>query len=116
MSSWERWLESALIGFLIWIAVVLLAYIFAPSRVSDVLLWQTIPLVRLTLYNIGTESEPFYEGTPLTILAFFVGVLLGFPIYTVITYAFWRLIERATTKNNRLGECLSKMKRLMMGH
>ena len=116
MGNRVRWIESALIGFLIWVAVALLAYLFAPGRASGALLWQATLLATLTRYNIGTESEPFYEATPLTPLAYYAGVLLGFPIYTVMTYLLRSLVERATAKTYRPGKCLDKLKSFMVGH
>jgi glycerol uptake facilitator-like aquaporin len=115
MTSRERWLESALIGLMMWVAAVVLAYIFAPGRVSGALLWPATLLAMLTRYNIGTEGEPFYEATPITWLAFLVGVLLGFPIYTVMTYVLWSRVERATARRSRLMKCLAKMKGFVVG-
>ena len=36
--------------------------------------------------NLGTSAHPIYEGTPLHLLAWYVGVALTFPLYVAVAY------------------------------
>jgi len=44
-------------------------------------------------HNIGTPEQPLYEGTPVHLFAWYVGVALSVPLYITIAYAILRLIR-----------------------
>jgi hypothetical protein len=82
---------SLIVGAVLSIALALsaeVAFEAGVSRVARVLLWQSALLQTLVpTPNLGTAALPVYEGTPLHLLAWYVGAILGFPIYSAITYA-----------------------------
>jgi hypothetical protein len=57
--------------------------------VSEVLFWpNTLMQSLVPLHNIGTPEDPFYEGTPVNIAAFFVSFLVGILVYSAVAYVF----------------------------
>ena len=46
------------------------------------------------LHNIGTTADPFYEGTPVNIAAFFVSFPLAVLVYGTAAYIFLRRRQR----------------------
>ena len=66
-------------------------------RTAKALLWQNSVLQDLVpLINIGTAEEPFYEGSPLNILAFFASIPVGFIVYGAAAYVGLRIRQRST--------------------
>ncbi|MEQ1935640.1 MAG: hypothetical protein ABL962_17420 [Fimbriimonadaceae bacterium] len=62
---------------------------------SDILSWPNTLLQSLVpLHNIGTSEQPFYEGTPLNIAAFFVSFPLAILIYGMVAYIALRRRQR----------------------
>lgn len=49
------------------------------------------------LLNIGTESQPFYEATPVHVFAFLVGLAAQIPIYWLAFYGALRFARRKCT-------------------
>jgi hypothetical protein len=65
-----------------------------------ILYWQGYGLQRLMPCNeIGTQSQPFCEGTPLNLLAFFAGIPLGILIYSTLSFLILEGKRRAKTGN-----------------
>jgi hypothetical protein len=59
--------------------------------VSEILFWpNTLMQSPVPLHNIGTPENPFYEGTPVNIAAFFVSFPLGILVYSAVAYVFVR--------------------------
>ena len=61
------------------------------SAVARLLVWPAVVLQSLvSAPNIGTESQPLYEGTQLHLVAFSAGLAAQVPIYWVAIYAVLR--------------------------
>jgi hypothetical protein len=83
------------IGVLMTVILTTLAFFINSRKVSRVLVWQAALLVdAVPAHNIGTPEKPFYEGTPLHLFAFGLGVLLGVPIYAFLAYVTLSLFAR----------------------
>lgn len=92
--------KAALIGVattLLLFASALVADEAGFVRTAQSLLWQNSLLQGLVpLINIGTIEKPFYEGSPLNILAFFASIPVGFIVYGVASYVVLRIRQRST--------------------
>ncbi|APG05889.1 hypothetical protein BJI69_19590 [Luteibacter rhizovicinus DSM 16549] len=90
----KRILLAALIG--VTVTLLLIASSFAADdagheTLSNVLFWQNWLLQALVpTPDIGAAEHPFAEGTPLTFIAWFASVPLGFVIYGVAAFAIMR--------------------------
>src|SRR3954469_16386988 len=61
-------------------------------RTARVILWQSAFLQALVpTPNLGTVELPVYEGTPLHLLAWYVGAFAGIPIYAGLAFFVSRL-------------------------
>jgi hypothetical protein len=59
--------------------------------VSEILFWpNTLMQSLVPLHNIGTAEHLFYEGTPVSIAAFFVSFPLAILVYSAVAYVFVR--------------------------
>ena len=81
------------------ITVVLTATAFSLSiEAGRVILWQVTLLSILIgpgpLIGHDAQGNPEYEGTPVHMLAFFVGILLGVPIYSLLSYVVLRRLGK----------------------
>ncbi len=85
----KRWLLSFFCGLLITVALTMIAFSDStPKNTARIFLWQVTLLAQGVPHgNIGTPEHPVYEGSPLDLIPVFVGVPLGIPIYTLVTYA-----------------------------
>jgi hypothetical protein len=65
------------------------------GRLARLLEWQA-SLLQSTVPTptFGTKENPIYEGTPLHIFAWYVGVVLSIPMYSAIAYAALALRRR----------------------
>jgi hypothetical protein len=79
-------------------AVVITATLTIAVLIFDapaILLWQVGLLFSLVpAHNIGTPEQPFYEGTPIHLLAIPAGILLGVPIYAFLSFLLWLAKEK----------------------
>ena len=65
------------------------------GRLARVLEWQASLLQRaVPTPTFGTKENPIYEGTPLHIFAWYVGVVLSVPMYSAIAYSALALRRR----------------------
>ena len=92
--------KAALIGVvttLLLFASALVAGEAGFIRTAKTLLWQNSLLQGLVpLINMGSAEKPFYEGSPLNILAFFASIPVGFVVYGVASYVVLRIQQRGT--------------------
>lgn len=57
------------------------------ENVGRVAVWPAAVLVSLMPHpNIGTLEDPIYEGTPLDIVVFYLGLLYQVPIYWLLIH------------------------------
>lgn len=97
----KRVLLAAVIG--VAVTLLLITASFAADdagheTLSNVLFWQNWLLQALVpAPNIGSAENPFAEGTPLTFVAWFASIPLGFVIYGVVAFAFIRRFKRRHT-------------------
>jgi len=49
------------------------------------------------IWGYDSSGKPMYEGTPVDMVAFFLGLFIGFVIYTVI---FYFLFHKKSTKSH----------------
>jgi hypothetical protein len=90
----KRIMLAGLIG--VAVTLLLIAMSFAADdagheTLSNVLFWQNWLLQALVpAPDIGTAEHPFAEGTPLTFIAWFASVPLGFVIYGMAAFAIMR--------------------------
>ncbi len=92
----RRWLPAFLIGLAVTFMFVEMDLSGAVSpNTANVLLWPATVLVSLVpSVNIGTAEEPFYEGTPIHLLAWLAGILLCVPYYALAADALIRLLKK----------------------
>ena len=87
---------SLLCGIVITGVVTWIALSIGNEKISTVLLWNVVILVRLAgrgpLLGYDAEGNPMHEGTPVHLLAGVFGLLLGIPIYSVVSYFVLRAI------------------------
>jgi len=96
----KRLLLSILCGLLITVALTVIAFSNSTSKnTAGILLWQVTLLAQGVPHgNIGTPEHPVYEGSPLDLIPVFVGVPLGIPIYTLVSYASLWFVAKARRK------------------
>lgn len=103
-----RILSAVAIGTLTTAAFMALSCVFASLGIPTLdryLFWQNDLLQgALLLINVGSETCPIYEGSPLNFLAFLASVPLGIVVYG--TLAYLASMVRAPALND-----LSKRKR-----
>ena len=93
----KRLLIALTIGLQLTAALFALAYFTVGSTASKVAYWQGWLLQFLVpTVNIGTAQRPFYEATPMHVLAFFAGLPLGIIIYTVLAYLLLGFLPNPT--------------------
>jgi hypothetical protein len=94
----KRILLALAIGALATVALFALSFAadsFGLTSLANGLLWQNTLLQSFApLGNIGTSEHPFYEGSPLNLLAFFTSIPLGIIIYSVMAYAALFMVRR----------------------
>jgi len=104
---------SILVSLAIGIAVAALLTV-AASACSDlgaelaarILSWPDTLLQSLVPpLNIGTTERPFYEGTPLNILAYFVSFPLSVGVYSVAAYV---VIRKRRPASRRIVRAIAK--------
>ncbi len=100
---WSRVRCLLVAGALGAIATLLLAFlaerahVMGSSALSHMLFWQNSVLQSLVpVHNIGTAEHPFYEGSPLNVLAYVASFPLGFVVYGAVAYVGLRLRQRGT--------------------
>ena len=89
--------RRALLAFLIGVAPVLLAItqLRTHGAFTKFVLWPAILIGGLVpRHNIGTADKPFYEGTPVHLLAAYLGFMLSLILYSGIAYALLACIQR----------------------
>ena len=75
-------LEAILCGVLLTVVLTFLAFITGSREWACIYVWQAC-LVQLVLH---TPDNPVHEATLIDAVAFFFGVLLGVPIYSLLSY------------------------------
>jgi hypothetical protein len=97
----RRILLATAIGVLITACAAVTAHFAATAGASflaSVLRWpNTLLQAIVPLHNIGTLEQPFYEATPLNLLAFMASFPLAAVLYSVVSYAI--LSIRAARSN-----------------
>jgi hypothetical protein len=99
--------RRALLAFLMGIAPVLLAVtqLRTHGAFTKFVLWPAILLVGLVpRHNIGTADKPFYEGTPIHLLAAYLGFVLSLILYSGIAYALLAWIQRGRAHRRDLDQ------------
>ena len=88
---------SALIGIVVTLLLLVLAFTVDDRDLAQAIFWQnTLIQNAITGYNIGTVEKPVVEGTPINILAFLASIPLGFLIYGAIAYVVLTLVRPRT--------------------
>jgi hypothetical protein len=86
------------IGIVITALTVTLSYLAlraGSELVSEILFWpNTVMQSLVPIHNIGTPEQPFYEGTPLNIVAFMASFPLAVLLYGTAAYVFLRRRQR----------------------
>ncbi len=91
MSRLKTLLLSVLAALVITIALSWIGFATDNRNLARILLWQyAIPAWLVApggpLLFVDAQGTPHYEGSPVLLLIFPVGFLLGIPIYTVPSY------------------------------
>lgn len=98
MSVFQRAALSVVCGVVITAALTLAAFSVENDNVSRALMWQASILVHLVgpgpVIGHDQQGNPLHEGTPVHMLAGVVGILLGIPIYSLLTYVALRPFAR----------------------
>jgi hypothetical protein len=72
-------------------AAASLCFDFGAEAATRVLSWpNTLLQTFVPQLNIGTAEEPFYEGTPLNILAYIASFPLSIGVYSLVAYMIMR--------------------------
>ena len=83
--------QALVLGLAIAIALFVfseLAVYFGFGRWARIIEWQASLFQSLVpAHNIGTVDHPVYEGTPVHLVAWYVGVILSAPLYIALVYA-----------------------------
>jgi hypothetical protein len=86
------------IGIVITALTATLSYLALPAGselVSEIVFWpNTLMQSLVPIHNIGTPEHPFYEGTPLNIVAFIASFPLAVLLYGTVAYVFLRRRQR----------------------
>jgi len=94
---------SLFCGIVITVVLTWVAFSIENKNVSRVLLWHAaIPVYLVgpgSLLGHDAQGNPIYEGTPVHMLAGFIGLLLGVPIYSVGSYLVLRAIMRTRSSD-----------------
>lgn len=102
MSRSKLFILSIVCGVIITVALIWASASIGNDRVSQVLLWHAAIPVYLVgqgpLLGYDAQGKPVYEGSPVGMLAGFVGLFLGVPIYSVVSYFVMRAITRSRSK------------------
>jgi hypothetical protein len=103
----RRALLAFLIGVgLIGVATVLLAVTpdGTHGAFTKFVLWPAILLMGIVpRHNIGTADKPFYEGTPIPLIAAY-GIVLYVILYSGIAYALLAWIQRGLARGRNLDQ------------
>jgi hypothetical protein len=108
MTLRKRVALSLLCGPLITAALTTAAFYIDSEPAYVVLLWQFQLLVLLHNLVLGpgpllghdAQGQPIYEGTPVIFFVLFIGILIGVPIYSCLSYFVMTRWERR--RRNRL--------------
>ena len=99
MSQSKPIILSFLCGVVITAVLTWIAYSIGNDKVTLVLLWYAVIPVYLVgpgpLLGYDEQGNPMHEATPVHLLAWFAGLLLGIPIYSVVSYFALRAITRS---------------------
>ena len=102
MSTLKLIFVSILIGILVTAALTWAAFSIEDERMSRVLLWQLKPMMYLAgpgpLLGYDAQGNPMYEGTPVHIIFGFLGLLLGVPIYSILSFVVLWVLRRSRSK------------------
>ena len=104
MSRLKLVILSIICGAIITVALIWASASIGNDRVSRVLLWQAaIPAYlvgRGPLLGHDEQGEPIYEGSPVGVLAGFVGLLMGVPVYSAASYLALLALTRSGAKKD----------------
>jgi hypothetical protein len=93
----KRVLTSAIVGIVVTLVGLAIAYITEGNLLGQICYWQGYLLTSwVPALNIGTADHPIYEGTPIHVFAFFMGIPLGMVLYSLLAYAVfgWKKGQR----------------------
>ena len=83
--------QAVMLGLALAIALFVfsgVALYFGFGKWARIIEWQASLFQSLVpAHNIGTVDQPVYEGTPVQLVAWYVGVILSAPLYIVVVYA-----------------------------
>jgi len=92
-------LTSVTIGVIITLIGFVGAFIFQGTVLAKVLYWQGYLLQNsIPAPNLGTPEHPMYEGTPIHVVAFFMGIPAGVIFYSLLAYVAVILLRRDNNK------------------
>ena len=94
---------SVILGFAVAIGILLLS---GSAGVSDstkeVLLWNVHLVAKLAgngpLLGYNSQGEPIYEGTPVHVFFWFLGLISTFPIYMALSFVFVSIVTKFGNK------------------
>ncbi len=84
-------MASILCGLLLTLLLTAIAVIVGAREGGCIFLWQACLLQRV----IHTPDNPLHEGSPIDLFVFGFGVVLGIPIYSILSYfplRYWQKV------------------------
>ena len=90
-------LASVVCGVLLTFTLMVLAFMGNSRAWGCTFVWQACLLQTV----IHTPDNPAHEGSPIDLFAFALGVLLGVPIYSALSYAALYYWEKSSDAESR---------------
>ncbi len=96
----RRALASVILGLAVTALGLFVAYASDGSAVGRIFYWQGYCMEDLVpAPNLGTPEHPLYEGTPIHIFAFFMGIPVGILLYSLLAFAVLTFIDIKNMKS-----------------
>ena len=104
LSGWKLIVVSLILGVGITATVLSVPVVWAESRTAMILLWPFFLIVRLIpSRNIGTDENPFYDGTSVDLFGLMLGLTLSAVFNGSVVYLVLKVTKtfRSSARRNQ---------------